>query len=154
MEASCLDNAGLLNSKRFTYSCSQREGAAGVFDISAKPLGNIGVGGILSFGAGRDKICWDTCDAIGSGDEAVLAKPHLSLNGGCTSLTRNERNYECNCRNQDHQTCGREKFDCICPRGWRCRCKKRFACRTTTREVCDNCTDIYYTNEKGLILDQ
>ena len=24
-EASCLDNAGLLNSKRFTYSCSQRQ---------------------------------------------------------------------------------------------------------------------------------
>ena len=149
-EATCLDNADLQPSNEFVYSCAMRDGAPDIFDISVKPLTDIGVGGILSFGIGRDKICWDTCDATGRGDSAVLAKSHLSLNENCSPLTRNERNYDCNCETNYVQTGNEAIMNCTtwitCRRvGWR----PIYEWVTT----CETCTEISYTNENGVIAE-
>ena len=100
-ETNCIENADLHDSNNFTYSCAERDGTSNIFDIHVKPLKDVGVGGVLSFGIGHDKICWDTCDANGSGASAVLAKSHLGLSDNCSALTRNERSYNCNCTNQN-----------------------------------------------------
>ena len=152
-ETNCIENADLHDSNNFTYSCAERDGTSNIFDIHVKPLKDVGVGGVLSFGIGHDKICWDTCDANGSGASAVLAKSHLGLSDNCSALTRNERSYNCNCTNQNYKTCGWRKCNCRCPRGWGCRCDRCYRCNTRTRQVCETCTDIYYTNENGVVVD-
>ena len=153
-EATCLDGAGLKNSSNLTYSCEERDGRTDIFDIKAKPMRDIGVGGILSFGVGEDKICWDVCNAKGSGATAKLAKSHLSLSSDCSALTRHERRYSCNCSNRNYQSCGWRKCNCRCARGWGCRCKRCYRCRTKTQKICKTCTDIYYTTENGVIVDK
>ena len=152
-EASCLDRAGLDNSNNFSYSCKIREDASKIFDIQVKPLRDIGVGGILSFGIGKDKICWDTCDAKGSGVDAQLFKSHLGLSDNCSSLTRKERDYQCNCSNETYKTCGWRNCNCRCPRGWGCFCDRCYRCNTNTRKVCETCTDVTYVNEDGVVVD-
>ena len=152
-EANCIKNAELHDSNSFTYSCTKRDGKSNIFDIHAKPLKDVGVGGVLSFGIGHEKICWDICDAQGSGASAILAKSHLDFSDNCSTLTRNERDYDCNCTNQSHRTCGWRKCNCRCARGWGCRCDRCYRCNTSTRKVCQKCTDVYYTNDNGVVVD-
>ena len=149
-EADCIASAELQNSNNFAYSCTKRDGEGNIYDIAAKPLRNIGVGGILSFGIGYDKICWDTSNASGSGPSAVLSKSHLGLSDNCSALTRNVRTYKCNCTRSYEQTGRKAIMNCstwiTCRRvGWR----PVFG----WVESCDTCTDITYTNENGVVVD-
>ena len=152
-QSNCLERASLNDSNNFSYSCNIRQNGNNIFDIHVKPLKDVGVGGVLSFGIGHDKICWDTCDAYGSGPSAVLAKSHLGLGDNCRALTRKERNYNCNCTNENYQTCGWRRCECRCAPGWGCRCKRCYRCDTRTRKVCETCTDIDYINEDGVVVD-
>ena len=152
-EETCLDLAKLNDSKNFSYSCKMRDDGSNIFDIHAKPLRDIGVGGLLSFGAGHNKICWDICDANGRGVDAQLSKSHLGLSDNCSALTRKERNYTCNCTNEAYKSCGWKKCKCRCAPGWGCRCKRCYRCDPRTRKVCETCTDITYTNEDGVVVD-
>ena len=149
----CLEKANLVSSNKFEYSCQPRQDGSNIFDINVKPLKDVGVGGVLSFGIGHDKICWDTCEAFGYGTNAVLAKTHLGISDDCSALTRKERDYDCNCVNQNYQTCGWRRCNCICPRGWGCRCDRCYRCENRTRKVCETCTEISYTNEDGVAVD-
>ena len=149
-EANCIANAELHNSKNFAYSCKKRDGDNNIFDISAKPLRDIGVGGILSFGVGYDKICWDICNAAGSGASAILSKSHLGLSDNCSALTRNTRTYNCNCTSNYEQTGRKAIMNCTtwvgCRRvGW----QPEYGWVKT----CATCTDITYTNENGVVVD-
>ena len=152
--ANCLNNAELKDSNNFTYSCAARAGASDVFDIYVKPLREIGVGGILSFGIGEDKICWDTCDAKGSGIDAQLSKSHLGISDNCSALTRKERDYQCNCTNDSYQSCGWRRCNCrYIGGGWGWYCTSRcYRCNTYTRKVCETCTEITYVNEDGVVV--
>ena len=152
-EANCIANAELHHSKNFAYSCKKRDGDSNIFDIAAKPLRDIGVGGVLSFGIGYDKICWATCDAQGSGVDAELSKSHLGISDNCSALTRKERDYPCNCTNETYETCGWRNCNCICPPGWGCNCDRCYRCDTRTRKVCETCTDITYVNEDGVVVE-
>lgn len=149
-EADCIANAELQDSNNFSYSCTKRDAEGNIFDIAAKPRRNIGIGGILSFGIGYDKICWDTCNASGSGASAVLSKSHLGLSDNCSALTRNVRTYNCNCTRTYEQT-GREAI---------MNCTTWITCRRVGWraifgwvENCETCTDITYTNENGVVVD-
>jgi len=153
-EATCLDGAGLQSSGDFTFSCEERDGRADVFDVKAKPIRDIGVGGILSFGVGEDKICWDVCNAKGSGPTSKLAKTYLSLSSDCSALTRHERKYDCNCSSRNYRSCGWRKCKCRCARGWGCRCQRCYRCMTRTQRICQTCTDVYYKTENGVIVNK
>ena len=149
-EANCIANAELHNSKNFSYSCKKRDGDNNIFDISVKPLRDIGVGGILSFGIGYDKICWDICNASGSGASAILSKSHLGLSDNCSALTRNTRIYNCNCTSNYERTGRKAIMNCTtwvgCRRvGW----QPEYGWVKT----CATCTDITYTNENGVVVD-
>ena len=161
-ESDCLDYAELKDSHTFTYSCSKREDQSDIFDIYVKPLKDIGVGGILSFGKNRDKICWDTCEAFGFGPNAELAKNHLGLGDNCSALTKQIRSYQCNCTSEPVTNCTRicnNTFYYCCfgnPRRCSNRCVKqkcRRSCSTQNIQKCDTCTDTNYVNENGVVVD-
>ena len=96
-EASCLSQASLNDSADFVYSCTQRDDGSEAFDIHMKPRHDYGVGGLLSFAIGSEIICWESCDATGSGSGAILSKTSLGLETGCPSLIRQENIVDCNC---------------------------------------------------------
>ena len=161
-EGNCLKSAELHNSNNFTYSCTERNDGSNIFDVAVKPVNEIGVGGILSFGVGKDNICWDTCDAKGSGNDAQLSKSHLDLSGNCSALTRRERDYDCNCTETPEETCRRvcskTFYYCCFGNPTRCssRCIKqkcRQKCTTQVVRSCDTCTEITYVNENGVVVD-
>jgi len=149
-EANCIANAELHNSKTFAYSCKKRDGDNNIFDIAAKPLHNIGVGGVLSFGIGYDKICWDICDASGSGASAILSKSHLGLSDNCSALTRNTRTYKCNCTSNYERTGRRAIMNCTTWVGCR---RVGWQPEYGWVQTCATCTDITYTNEDGVVVD-
>ena len=149
-QATCLAIAELNDSSKFSYACSQRDDGSDIFDIHVKPINDYGVGGVLSFGIGHDKICWDTCDAFGYGGNTVLAKNHLAISSDCVAVTRKERTYNCNCSTERKQT-GRRAIK---------NCTTWVGCRTVgwqaeygMVETCDTCTDISYINEQGIAVD-
>jgi len=152
----CLDSAGLNNGGKFNFQCSQRDDGSGIFDIHARPMKDIGVGGVMSF-EDENKICWDTCDAWGEGEEATLAKNHLSINSNCEALTRRERRYSCNCRRATickrgrYRSCGRRSSSAM----WFIRppCRWRWGRYCVRRRVCKTCRDIKYVNENGVAVD-
>ncbi|MEB3158024.1 MAG: type II secretion system protein [Synechococcus sp.] len=152
-ESNCLKSAELHNSNNFTYSCTERNDGSNIFDIAVKPVNEIGVGGILSFGIGKDNICWDTCDATGSGKDAQLSKSHLDLSNNCSALTRQVRDYDCNCTNTPvnncKRVCSKTFYYCCFGNPTRCsnRCIKqkcRQECTTQIVSSCATCTDVTY----------
>ena len=159
-DQSCLDRAGLNDSNNFSYSCKTRDDQSNIFDIHVKPLRDVGVGGLLSFGEGYDKICWDTCDATGIGAEAQLAKNHLDLNNGCIALTRKESQVDCNCTQNVKREClyypGGHKTK---PRRpplcglWICKGWDKPRCRDVTTTTCDKCVEVDYVNEQGVSVE-
>ena len=120
------------------------------FDIHVKPIRDIGVGGLISFGKGYDNICWDTCDATGFGDSAQLAKTHLGLSGNCSALTRQERDYDCNCIETASSECLYHGGRRTKPRKpplcglWICKDWDKPKCEDVITRTCDTCTEVVY----------
>ena len=153
---SCLDVAGLSNSNNFGYSCKMRDDGSNIFDISVKPRRDLGVGGLISFGIGYEKICWDSCDATGFGESAQLAKTHFELSDNCSALTRQETDYDCNCTETVSREClyypgGRRtkpRRPPLCGL-WICKGWDKPRCRSVATKTCDTCTEVSYVNESG-----
>ena len=144
-KANCLTKAGLNDTSNFTFTCLARDDDSNAFDINALPTkDNIGVGGVLSFKPEKAHACVKSCDATGSGKNAVLDIKHLSLSNNCAALQRNSTDRECNCTNETFKTCGWRKANCRCAPGWGCRCGRAYKCQTNTRKICDTCTDVSY----------
>jgi len=145
----CLQIAGLSPMGHFQMSCSLRSEDEPIFDISAKPIKPIGVGGLLSFNANTGASCWKTCDATGSGESATLSINHLSLDGKCRALKKEVTTYDCNCVTVPVETCNqtcRNEFYYCCPKhGGPCsskciRTKCSNSCSTTNKTTCDTCS--------------
>ena len=156
-QSNCLERASLNDSNNFSYSCKIRDNGSDIFDIHVKPLKDVGVGGVLSFGIGQDKICWDTCDATGTGQTAQLSKNHLDLNNDCLSLTRQEREVDCNCTQTTTREClyypgGRKtkpRRPPLCGL-WICKGWDKPRCNNVTTRTCDTCVEVDYVNQQGV----
>ena len=145
-KANCLTKAGLNGTSNFTFTCSARDDDSNALDINALPTkDNIGVGGVLSFKPDKAHACVKSCDATGSGENAVLETKHLSLSNNCAALQRNSTDRNCNCTNKTSKTCGYRKKCSHYARGWGwVGCKRVYVCQTNTRKVCETCTDVSY----------
>lgn len=150
-EANCLNTAELHDSQNFAYSCKKRDGNRNIFDITMKPRRELRVGGLLSFGPGNNKICWDVCDATGAGDDAQLAKNHLDLDGNCSGLTRKEITKDCKCTEEIIKEClyypgGHKKKPRRPPLCglWICKGWDKPRCRDVPKKTCQTCTEIVY----------
>ena len=145
-KANCLTKAGLNGTSNFTFTCSARDDDSNALDINALPTkDNIGVGGVLSFKPDKAHACVKSCDATGSGENAVLDIKHLSLSNNCVALQRNSTDRNCNCTNKTSKTCGYRKKCSHYARGWGwVGCKRVYVCQTNTRKVCETCTDVSY----------
>lgn len=144
-QASCLSEASLNDSPDFVYSCTQRDDGSNAFDIHMKPRRDYGVGGLLSFAIGSETICWESCDATGSGSGALLSKTSLGLETGCPSLIRQEQIVDCNCSEPVWKIVDSEPI---------INCTTWITCRVTgSRPIwgwetsCEKCTEVTYSPE-------
>ena len=149
-QATCLNHAELNDSQNFIYSCEKRTNI-NVFDIAVKPSREIGVGGLLSFEPGNDKVCWDVCDATGSGSSAQLSKKHLDLSGNCSALTRKVIQQPCNCTSSVTRQClyypgGHKRKPSSPPLCglWICKGWDKPRCKDVTTQTCQTCTVVVY----------
>lgn len=151
-EEECLKEAELQDSNNFFYSCTKRDDGGTTFDILMKPLGDYGVGGVLSFDLVKNKTCWDSCDATGFGEAAQLSVQHLDLSNNCSAATRKETQEDCNCNTTTVKEClypnGKTTKPKKCPlcglfccKGW-----DKKTCTSKPVTTCDKCTVVSYTS--------